>query len=137
MGNIATGHEFITKIDTAPEKWKLLHKQQNLEESSIATTSRKTKDKLPLPAYGILLPLVTSESGHKFGKSEHGQTRIWLSASKTSPFDFYQFFLRLPDSQIEKMLHFYSLLPPTEIDDLMNMHQKESEKRHPHQKVRK
>ena len=126
MGNIATGHEFITKFDKSPDKWKLIYDGANNSKSSNSGE---------IPAYGILLPLVTNESGDKFGKSENGQNRVWLSAKKTTPYDFYQFFLRLPDSQIEKMLYFYTLLPSTEITDLMNIHERESEKRHPHKKL--
>ena len=88
-----------------------------------------------LPAYGVLLPLLTTESGEKFGKSQKGQSRVWLTGHKTTPFEFYQFFLRLPDSQIEKMLYYYTFLPPTEIKDLMNLHKRESEKRHPQTKL--
>ena len=121
MGNIATGHEFITKFDNSADKSILL-------KNCDASTNK-------MPAYGILLPLVTTESGEKLGKSQDGQNHIWLSANKTTPFEFYQFFLRLPDSQVEKMLYYYTLLPPTEIKDLMNIHQRESDKRHPHTKL--
>lgn len=128
MGNIATGHEFITKFDNSPDRFILL---KNSSEKFDGDTNNNDK----LPAYGILLPLVTSESGEKIGKSQDGQKRIWLTASKTSPFEFYQYFLRLPDSQIEKMLYYYTLLPPTEIKDLMDRHQRQSEKRYPHTKL--
>ena len=129
MGNIATGHDFITRHDKFKEKNDTIVSKKSGPSPEL---KRKTND---LPAYGILLPLVTSESGEKFGKSESGQSRVWLSADKTTAFDFYQFFFRLPDSQIEKMLYFYTLLPPTEIKDLMSLHSRESEKRHPQKKL--
>ena len=129
MGNIATGHEFITKFEASPDKWTLLgDRTYDHSRNECAASSN-------IPAYGILLPLVTSESGEKFGKSAQGQSQIWLSEKKTTPYDFYQFFMRLPDTQIEKMLYFFTLLPPTEIKDLMNLHQRESEKRYPHKKL--
>ena len=130
MGNIATGHEFISKFDKSIDKLRLLSEDENETKNSHSSAECSN-----LPAYGILLPLVTNESGDKFGKSENGQSRVWLSSDKTTAYDFYQFFVRLPDSQIEKMLYYYTFLPPTEINDLMNLHEKQSEKRHPHKKL--
>ncbi len=55
------------------------------------------------PVFGITLPLITSETGDKMGKSAPGKT-IWLSAHKLAPFDFYQYFMRLPDAQVGSRL---------------------------------
>lgn len=58
----------------------------------------------------ITMPLLTKSDGSKFGKSESGT--VWLSANKTTPFDFFQFWLKVTDSDIErlfKMLSFKSL----------------------------
>ena len=78
MGNIATGHEFITKFEGSADKWTLL-RDETSDQHLTGDISNN------LPAYGILLPLVTTESGEKFGKSAHGQNQIWLSEKKTTP----------------------------------------------------
>ena len=49
------------------------------------------------PAYGMTLPLLTKSDGSKFGKTEQGN--LWLNAQRTSPYDFYQFFMRLTDAE--------------------------------------
>lgn len=49
--------------------------------------------------YGLTIPLVTSSMGDKLGKT--AGNAVWLSRDKTSPFEFYQYFLRLPDNSIE------------------------------------
>lgn len=66
--------------------------------------------------YGLTVPLVTSSVGDKLGKT--AGNAVWLNRDKTSPFELYQFFLRLPDSSIERWktrkradnVHFYICL---------------------------
>ena len=70
--------------------------------------------------YALGMPLVTDAAGKKFGKSEGNA--IWLDAKKTSPFKFYQFWINLPDTDIEKYLKVYTFLPLVEIDALMELH---------------
>lgn len=67
-------------------------------------------------AYGFTFPLITKADGSKFGKSEGGN--VWLSAEKTSPYQFYQFFLRLADDEALKLLRFFSLKPLEDIKAL-------------------
>ena len=67
-------------------------------------------------AYGIVLPLVTTSSGTKFGKTESGT--VWLDASLTSPFRFYQFWLNTDDRDVVRYLKFFTFLERGEIDDL-------------------
>lgn len=50
--------------------------------------------------YGLVTPLVTSPKGEKLGKSAGNS--VWLCPHKTSPFEFYQYFYRQPDSVVEK-----------------------------------
>lgn len=50
--------------------------------------------------YGLTIPLVTSSVGDKLGKT--AGNAVWLNRDKTSPFELYQFFLRLPDASIER-----------------------------------
>ena len=78
--------------------------------------------KLGEDAYAFTAPLITDASGKKFGKSEGNA--VWLDAKKTSPFQFYQFWINLPDANIEKYLKVYSFLPLNEIDALMELHRR-------------
>jgi tyrosyl-tRNA synthetase len=58
-------------------------------------------------AYAITSPLLTKSDGKKFGKSEEGN--IWLDPNLTSPYKFYQFWLRTPDEDIVKFFKYFSL----------------------------
>lgn len=64
--------------------------------------------------FGMTLPLVTKSDGTKFGKTESGT--IWLDASKTSPYAFYQFWLNSADADVYKFLRYFTFLPVAEID---------------------
>jgi len=64
-------------------------------------------------AYGITMPLICDSSGQKFGKSEGNA--VYLDASKTSYFDFYQFFVRQDDADVIKLLKVFTFLPMEEI----------------------
>ncbi|XP_068145088.1 tyrosine--tRNA ligase, mitochondrial isoform X1 [Drosophila tropicalis] len=77
--------------------------------------------------YGLTLPIVTNEEGDKFGKS--AGNAVWLDPEKTSPFALYQFFLRMPDSEVEKLLKLFTFIPLPEVEQLIREHQKEPEKR--------
>lgn len=70
--------------------------------------------------YALGMPLITDATGKKFGKSEGNA--IWLDAKKTSPFKFYQFWINLPDTGIEKYLRAYTFLSLTEINVLLELH---------------
>ncbi len=72
--------------------------------------------------FAFTIPLVTDASGKKFGKSEGNA--IWLDPKKTSPFRFYQFWINLPDANIEQYLKFYTFMPLNEIDALMELHRR-------------
>lgn len=72
--------------------------------------------------YAIGMPLVTDGAGKKFGKSEGNA--VWLDAKKTSPLKFYQFWINLPDANIENYLKIYTFLPLVEINALMELHRR-------------
>jgi tyrosyl-tRNA synthetase len=63
--------------------------------------------------YGMVFPLVTNTSGTKFGKSEAGN--VWLDPSKTSPYQFYQFWINTDDRDVERYLTIFTFLPLEEI----------------------
>ncbi|MEM6397824.1 MAG: tyrosine--tRNA ligase [Bacteroidota bacterium] len=67
--------------------------------------------------YAVTTPLLTKADGTKFGKSEKGN--IWLSAELTSPYEFYQFWLRSNDEDIPKFLKYFSLRPREEMEALI------------------
>lgn len=79
-------------------------------------------------AYGMTIPLLTNAAGEKIGKSTGAP--IWLSASKTSVYEFYQYFVRMDDADMERFLKFFTFLPLQEISDVMNTHQRDPSKRH-------
>jgi len=64
-------------------------------------------------AYGLTLPLITKSDGTKFGKTESGT--IWLSANKTSPYAFYQFWINSADADIYNFLRYFTFLDVAEI----------------------
>jgi len=72
--------------------------------------------------YALGMPLITDATGKKFGKSEGNA--IWLDPKKTSPFRFYQFWINLPDANIEQYLKVYTFLPVGEINALMELHKR-------------
>lgn len=67
-------------------------------------------------AYGFTIPLVTKADGKKFGKSESGT--VWLDADKTSPYEFYQFWINTSDDDVVKFLKYFTFLSKEEIDTL-------------------
>lgn len=71
-------------------------------------------------AFALTCPLVTKADGGKFGKSEKGN--IWLDANKTSPYQFYQFWLNATDADAEKWIKFFTLMPEAETETLLLEH---------------
>ena len=65
------------------------------------------------PAHALVTPLITTAAGTKFGKTESGA--VWLDAGKTSPFQFYQFWLNTLDADAVRFLKHYTLLARDEI----------------------
>ncbi len=71
-------------------------------------------------AFAFTCKLITKSDGSKFGKSESGN--VWLDAEKTSPYQFYQFWLKLPDDDAERMALIFSFKPMEEIKALIEEH---------------
>jgi tyrosyl-tRNA synthetase len=67
-------------------------------------------------AHGLVLPLVTTSAGTKFGKTEAGT--VWLDPARTSERDFYQFWLNTDDRDVIRYLKFFTFLKREEIDAL-------------------
>src|SRR5688572_28677103 len=64
----------------------------------------------------LTLPLVTTASGTKFGKTESGA--VWLDADRTSPYAFYQFWVNADDRDAGRWLRYFTLLPKQEIEQI-------------------
>lgn len=77
--------------------------------------------------YGLTIPLMLKSDGTKFGKTAGGA--IWLDSKKTSPFEFYQFWLNQDDADVVKYLKYFTFLTQEEIHDLEQVVAKEPEKR--------
>ncbi|MBN8250712.1 tyrosine--tRNA ligase [Priestia flexa] len=67
-------------------------------------------------AFGLTVPLVTKADGTKFGKTEGGA--VWLDAEKTSPYEFYQFWINTDDRDVVKYLKYFTFLSHEEITAL-------------------
>jgi len=78
---------------------------------------RKTRAR---QVHGIVLPLVTTATGQKFGKTEAGA--VWLDPRRTSPFRFYQFWMNTDDRDVEKYLKGFTFLPVPEIRQVVEEH---------------
>src|SRR6188508_1320980 len=78
-------------------------------------------------AHGIVLPLITSASGTKFGKTESGT--IWLDPNLTSPYEFYQFWFNTDDRDAVRYLKFFTFLDRPAVEALESASATEPEKR--------
>ena len=78
-------------------------------------------------AYGLTIPLMLKSDGTKFGKTAGGA--VWLDPEKTSPFEFYQFWLNQDDADVVKYLKYFTFLSKEEIDALEEAVKTEPEKR--------
>jgi tyrosyl-tRNA synthetase len=85
------------------------------------------RKKLGKTVYGLTLPLILNADGTKFGKTEAGA--VWLDPQKTSEKDFFQFWMRTDDKDVERYLKFFTFLPEKEIAEIAKVHAQAPEKR--------
>lgn len=78
-------------------------------------------------AHGLVLPLVMTSAGTKFGKTEAGT--VWLDAERTSPFRFYQFWLNTDDKDSVRYLKYFTFLDHSTIEELIRASETAPEKR--------
>ena len=78
-------------------------------------------------AYAFTCPLITKADGGKFGKTEKGN--VWLDAQKTTPYQFYQFWLNASDEDAEKWIKIFTLLPQDTINQIIITHREKPESR--------
>lgn len=79
-------------------------------------------------AYGLVMPLITTAAGTKFGKTEAGT--VWLDPELTSPYEFYQFWVNADDRDAVRYLKYFTFLEEARIAELEVASTREPEKRH-------
>ena len=94
---------------------------------NITTGTELVRRKAGGEAFAFTCPLITKSDGGKFGKTEKGN--IWLDPTKTTPYQFYQFWLNAADADAVKWIKIFTFLPKTEIEGLITKHQAEPEHR--------
>jgi tyrosyl-tRNA synthetase len=87
---------------------------------NIVTGTELIRRKSSTEAFAFTCPLITKADGGKFGKSEKGN--VWLDTTKTSPYQFYQFWLNAADADAIKYIKIFTFLPKEEIDSLIEQH---------------
>jgi tyrosyl-tRNA synthetase len=85
------------------------------------------RKKLSKTVYGLTLPLILNSDGTKFGKTEAGA--VWLDPNKTNEKDFFQFWIRTDDRDVERYLKFFTFLTEPEIAGIVEKHSKSPEQR--------
>lgn len=96
-GNITAGTDFISRV-----------------QRQFGGLGKKGAE---LPAYGMTVPLLTTASGEKFGKS--AGNAVFISSKLTTPYQLYQFFVNAPDDLVNKLLRTLTLLPDEAIDSVV------------------
>ena len=85
-----------------------------------------TRKKLGIDVYGMTFSLLTNSEGKKMGKTQKGA--LWLSAEKTSPYEFYQYWRNVGDADVNKCLRMLTFLPMEEIERLSALKDQEINK---------
>ena len=75
--------------------------------------------KLQKTAFGITFPLITTSSGAKMGKTASGA--VWLDSERTSPYDYYQFWVNTDDNDVARFLALFTFLPMEEIQEVSKL----------------
>ncbi|HEX7691451.1 MAG TPA: tyrosine--tRNA ligase [Sediminibacterium sp.] len=88
---------------------------------NIVTGTELIRRKAGGEAFAFTCPLITKSDGGKFGKTEKGN--VWLDPKKTSPYQFYQFWLNASDEDAKKWIKIFTLIPREEIEALLARHE--------------
>lgn len=94
---------------------------------NITTGAELIRRKAGSEAFAFTCPLLTKADGGKFGKTEKGN--IWLDSEKTSPYQFYQFWVNAADEDAKKWIKIFTFLSKEEIDDLIAVHEDDASQR--------
>ena len=113
--------------------WLYQHKNCKLQMGgsdqwgNITAGTELIRKKLRSEAFGLTCKLLTKADGTKFGKTEQGN--IWLDAVRTSPYQFYQFWLNASDEDAEKWIKIFTFLNQPDVNSIINEHNKDAGKR--------
>ena len=113
--------------------WLYMHKNCKLQMGgsdqwgNITTGTELIRRKAGGEAFAFTCPLITKADGGKFGKTEKGN--VWLDAEKTSPFQFYQFWLNATDEDAQKWIRIFTFLSKEEIGTVLAEHSKDASQR--------
>jgi tyrosyl-tRNA synthetase len=114
--------------------WLFEHKNCKLQMGgsdqwgNITTGAELVRRKAGGEAFAMTCPLITKADGGKFGKSEEGN--VWLDPEKTSPYQFYQFWLNSSDLDAEKWIKIFTFLNEVEINEAIRAHKVDPSRRH-------
>ncbi len=106
--------------------WLYTHKNCKLQMGgsdqwgNITTGTELVRRKAGGEAFAFTCPLITKADGGKFGKTESGN--VWLDAKKTTPFQFYQFWLNASDEDATKWIKIFTFLSKEEIEKTISEH---------------
>jgi len=89
---------------------------------NIVTGTELIRRKAGGEAFALTCPLITKSDGTKFGKTESGN--VWLDPEKTTPYQFYQFWLNVSDEDAAKYIKIFTILSQEEIEDIILEHNK-------------
>ena len=94
---------------------------------NIVTGTELIRKKAGGEAFAFTCPLITKADGTKFGKTEEGN--VWLDAKRTSPYQFYQFWLNASDEDAKKWIKIFTFLSQLEINSIVEEHKADAGKR--------
>ena len=94
---------------------------------NITTGTELIRRTLGEQAFALTCPLITKSDGTKFGKTEKGN--IWLDPKKTSPYEFYQFWLNVADDDAEKYIKIFTMLDRETIESAIEEHRQDPGRR--------
>jgi tyrosyl-tRNA synthetase len=89
---------------------------------NIVTGTELIRRKAGGEAFALTCPLITKSDGTKFGKTESGN--VWLDPEKTTPYQFYQFWLNVSDEDAARYIKIFTILGKDEIENIINDHNK-------------
>jgi tyrosyl-tRNA synthetase len=89
---------------------------------NIVTGTELIRRKSGGEAFALTCPLITKSDGSKFGKTESGN--VWLDPEKTTPYQFYQFWLNVSDEDASKYIRIFTILDQQEIENIVAEHNK-------------
>ncbi|MGE5497743.1 MAG: tyrosine--tRNA ligase [Syntrophothermus sp.] len=89
---------------------------------NIVTGTELIRRKLGGEAFALTCPLITKADGTKFGKTESGN--VWLDPERTSPYQFYQFWLNVSDEDAARYIKIFTILSREEIEGIISEHAK-------------